>query len=125
MSRKLVINSFMMAWRARKKPTNLIFHSDRGSQYASNEFQALLKKLDVKQSMSRKANCWDNACAESFFASLKKEEVYQQAYGTRAQTKAAIFEYIEIFYNTYRPHSFTAGLSPKQYEDKKSNEKVA
>lgn len=125
MSRKLVIDSFMMAWNARGKPDSLIYHSDRGSQYASHDFQNLLKKLGVKQSMSRKANCWDNACAESFFASLKKEEVYQQKYQNRVEAKACVFEYIEIFYNAYRPHSFAGGLSPNQYEDMKSKEKVA
>lgn len=125
MSRALVIDSFMMAWSKRGKPENLVYHSDRGSQYASHDFQNLLKNLNVKQSMSRKANCWDNACAESFFASLKKEEVYQQKYQTRAEAKACVFEYIEIFYNAYRPHSFTTGLSPNQYEDMKSKEQVA
>lgn len=125
MSRALVIDSFMMAWSKRGKPENLVYHSDRGSQYASHDFQNLLKNLNVKQSMSRKANCWDNACAESFFASLKKEEVYQQKYQTRVEAKACVFEYIEIFYNAYRPHSFTTGLSPNQYEDMKSKEQVA
>ena len=116
MSRKLVIDSFMMAWRSRGKPEDLIYHSDRGSQYASKEFQKILKDLGVKQSMSRRANCWDNACAESFFASLKKEEVYLTKYLTREQAKNCIFEYIEIFYNSYRPHIHVGGLSPNQYE---------
>ena len=125
MSRQLVIDSFMMAWEQRGKPQNLIYHSDRGSQYASNDFQKLLKKCNVRQSMSRKANCWDNACAESFFASLKKEEVYREEYVTRSQARSCIFEYIELFYNSYRPHSYAEGLSPNEYEKKKSNVKVA
>lgn len=125
MSKQLVIDSYMMAYTAREKPKDLIYHSDRGSQYASNAFQDLLKSHAVKQSMSRKANCWDNACAESFFASLKKEEVYQNIYITRKEAKSCIFEYIEIFYNSYRPHSFIQGLSPNKYEEMKSKEKVA
>jgi len=85
MTRQLVIDSFMMAWQGRGKPSELIYHSDRGSQYTSHDFQSLLKDLDVQQSMSRRANCWDNACAESFFASLKKEEVYLTTYATVLQ----------------------------------------
>ncbi len=77
---------------------------------------ALQKKLDVKQSMSNRADCWDNACADFFFTSLKKEEVYLTKYTTRLQAKISIFEYIEIFYDSYRPHSFVGGMSPNQYE---------
>lgn len=125
MSRKLVVDSFKTAWVKRGRPKGLVYHSDRGSQYASDEFRELLEKCEVKQSMSRKGNCWDNACAESFFASLKKEEVYLTSYSDRAEAKRCIFEYIEIFYNSYRPHSFLGGLSPNRYEDKNSREKVA
>lgn len=125
MSKQIVMDSFMMAWESRGKPQGVIFHSDRGSQYASNDFRNLLQKLEVIQSMSRRANCWDNACAESFFASLKKEEVYLNVYATREQAKSCIFEYIEIFYNAYRPHSYVDGLSPNQYEMMKARENKA
>ena len=125
-TRQLVIDSFTMAWESRGQPKGLIYHSDRGSQYASIEFRELLKRYGIKQSMSRKGNCWDNACAESFFASLKKEEVYlQKKYSTRTQAKSCIFEYLEVFYNSYRPHSYNDGLSPNEYEKKKLNQKVA
>jgi transposase InsO family protein len=100
MSRHLVIDSFNMAWEGRGKPEGLIYHSDRGSQYASNDFRNLLGSCCVSQSMSRAGDCWDNACSESFFASLKKEEVYMTPiYPTRAIAKDCIFEYIEVFYN--------------------------
>ena len=124
MSRHLVIDSFNMAWVNRGEPEGLIYHSDRGSQYASNDFRNLLGKCCVSQSMSRAGDCWDNACAESFFASLKKEEVYMSStYSTRDQAKNCIFEYIEVFYNTYRPHSFNGKVSPNKFEAMNSNSK--
>lgn len=121
MSRHLVIDAFNMAWINRDEPEGLIFHSDRGSQYASNDFRDLLGRCCVSQSMSRAGDCWDNACSESFFASLKKEEVYMSPiYPTRKYAKDCIFEYIELFYNDYRPHSFNDGVSPNHFESIKS-----
>jgi len=126
MSRHLVIDAFNMAWVSRGAPEGLIFHSDRGSQYASNDFRNLLGRCCVSQSMSRAGDCWDNACSESFFASLKKEEVYMTpVYPTREYAKDCIFEYIEIFYNSYRPHSFNGQVSPNRFEEINSTEKVA
>ncbi len=93
-----------------------IFHSDRGVQYASEDFRKLLKKYKFVQSMSGKGNCYDNAVAESFFKTLKTELVYHERYWTRAQARASIFEYIEIFYNRVRKHSYLGYLSPEQFE---------
>jgi transposase InsO family protein len=95
----------------------LIFHSDRGIQYACEEFVTELKKhKTIKQSMSRKGNCWDNAVAESFFKSLKTELVYHHHYLTRQQAKLSIFEYIETFYNTVRRHKHLNNLTILEYQ---------
>jgi transposase InsO family protein len=119
MTRQLVIDAFETAYQQREKPEGVIFHSDRGSQYASKDFKTVLSLSKAKQSMSRKGDCWDNACAESFFASLKKEVIYRNHYRTREEARAAIFWYIEVFYNRYRPHSYLNGISPETYENKK------
>lgn len=93
----------------------MILHSDRGIQYASKVFRALLDKHKIVQSMSGKGNCYDNAVAESFFKTLKTELVYHERYTTRAQARNSIFEYIEAFYNRIRKHSALGYLSPEQY----------
>jgi len=104
----------------------LIFHSDRGVQYACIEFRQELKKLQhVSQSMSRKANCWDNAVAESFFKTLKVELVYRNRFETRAEAEIAVFEYIETWYNTQRRHSTIGYMSPVNYEIFLLNNKTA
>ncbi|MFN9968504.1 MAG: IS3 family transposase [Phycisphaerae bacterium] len=95
---------------------NLLLHSDRGSQYCSAAFQAALARHEIRCSMSRKGNCWDNAVSESFFASLKKELVYQQRYATRDEARQAIFQWIETFYNRTRLHSHLGYMSPEQFE---------
>jgi transposase InsO family protein len=95
---------------------NLLFHSDRGSQYCSAAFQAALVRHEIRCSMSRKGNCWDNAVSESFFASLKKELVYQQSYATREEARQSIFQWIETFYNRTRLHSYLGYVSPEQFE---------
>jgi len=112
----LVSDALKMALLTRKPENGLIFHSDRGSQYASYEFRDLLTKHGIVQSMSRKGNCWDNACAESFFSTLKIEEVYRNNYRTRKEARLSIFEYITVFYNRYRKHSFLDCMSPAKYE---------
>ncbi len=113
---ELVIDALDMAIVHRNPSKGLIFHSDRGVQYASNSFSAKINVYGIKQSMSRKGNCWDNACAESFFSTLKIEEVYQQKYKTKAEARQCIFEYIAVYYNGQRSHSFLDYLSPVEYE---------
>jgi putative transposase len=100
--------------RFRPSP-NLIFHSDRGVQYACNEFRKKISNFCIIQSMSGKGNCYDNAVSESFFSTLKKELIYSEKYKTRQSAKQAIFEYIEIFYNRKRKHSFLGNMSPEQF----------
>jgi putative transposase len=96
---------------------NLLEHSDRGSQYASEVYREKLKSSGITASMSRKGNCYDNAFAESFFATLKKELIYRNHYKTRAEAKKAIFEYIEVWYNRRRLHSSLGYRSPAQFEE--------
>ena len=95
---------------------SLLWHSDRGSQYASIEYQQLLRQHGITGSMSRKGNCWDNAVAESFFGSLKKELVHHEDYTTREDAKKSIFEYLEVFYNRQRRHSSLGYLPPAEFE---------
>lgn len=116
MTRQLVIDAFKQAIGRRKPPSGLIHHSDRGSQYASKEYQKLLKKHHCIPSMSRKGNCYDNACMESFFSTLKRELVYYERYRTRKQAKSSIFQYIELFYNRCRLHSKLGYKSPYDFE---------
>jgi transposase InsO family protein len=115
-TKQLVIDAFNMAAKNRSDIEGLIHHSDRGSQYASYEFQNILKSYKAICSMSRKGNCYDNAVAESFFHSLKTEWVHHYRYKTRKEAIASIFEYIEIFYNRQRRHSHLNYLSPADYE---------
>lgn len=114
MTTQLVTDAFNMALMKRIPP--LIHHSDRGSQYASEEFQKLLREHGVQCSMSGKGNCYDNAVAESFFGTLKKELIYFEDYKTRDEAKRSIFEYIEIFYNRKRRHSSLGYKSPVEFE---------
>lgn len=116
---ELVIKAFLMAWSQRKVKMGLLFHSDRGVQYTSKDFQNLLKEKEVLCSMSRKGNCWDNACAESFFHTLKVEEVHHVIYRTRECAKIKIFEFIEVYYNNFRTHSYLGYLNPNEFENKK------
>lgn len=112
----LVLTALHMANQQRQTRTGLIHHSDQGSQYASTDFQASLQKLNIIQSMSGKGNCYDNALAESFFATLKTEEVGDTPYETRQQGKTSIFSYIEAFYNPKRRHSSLNYLAPEEFE---------
>lgn len=116
MKTSLVNDAMLMAIWQRKPPKGLIWHTDRGSQYASKEHRALLKQHHIQQSMSRKGDCWDNAVAESFFHTLKTELVFHERYKTREQAHASIFEYIEVFYNRKRRHSASGMMSPANFE---------
>jgi putative transposase len=115
-TRKLVINALNMAIWRRRPGARLIFHSDRGSQYCSNDFQKMLQKHKMLSSMSRKGNCWDNSVAESFFGSLKTECIFSSVYKTREEAKRDIVDYIEMFYNSKRRHSYLGYLSPREFE---------
>jgi putative transposase len=116
MKAKLVNDAFVMAIKNRQPAKGLLSHSDQGSQYASQSHRALLATYGIKQSMSRRGNCWDNAVAESFFHTLKVELMHGECYETREQAMQAIFEYIEVFYNRIRMHSANDYLSPVEYE---------
>lgn len=114
---QLVLKVLKQALGRRQSASGLLFHSDRGVQYASNSVRALLKERELIQSMCGKGNCYDNAMMESFFATLKTELVYFETYRTRAEAKQSIFEYIEVFYNRIRKHSALGYLSPVQFEN--------
>lgn len=113
----LAIDALEMAVKHREPAPGLLFHSDRGVQYASVAFRNRLKFYQMDQSMSRKGNCWDNAPAESFFSTLKMEEVYLRKYRTKEEARLCIFEYIEVFYNRQRRHSSLDYVSPVNYEE--------
>jgi transposase InsO family protein len=105
-----------MAVAARGKVADILCHFDRGSQYASDIFQSLLKRYGFTCSMSRKGNCWDNAVAESFFHSLKIEAIYGELFRTRDEARSAVFNWIECFYNPKRRHSALGYVSPAVFE---------
>lgn len=125
LERKLVIDALNMAYRRREPMTGLIHHSDRGSQYASDDYRYLLEEYGMVMSMSRKGNCWDNAPMESFFATLKKELVHHRRYRTREEARRDIFEFIEVFYNRQRMHSSLGYLSPADYEQQIAAKRAA
>jgi len=112
----LVIDAIKMALSHRRPESGLLHHSDRGIQYAAGDFRRLLKSRRIECSMSRKGDCWDNAVTESFFATLKKELVQDSDWKTREQARAALFEWIEVWYNKRRRHSSIGYLSPTEYE---------
>jgi transposase InsO family protein len=112
---ELVIQALKNALVKRSPEHGCIFHSDRGSQYCGNEFRKMVRNNGLIQSMSRKGNCWDNACVESFFHTMKIEEVYQYRYPTRLKAKTSLIEYIEVFYNRLRKHSTLGYKSPVEY----------
>ena len=105
----------MAIWK-RKPRKGLLSHTDRGSQYASISHRQILQEHGVLQSMGRRGNCWDNAVAESFFSSLKKERIKKRVYKTRDLARADIFDYIEMFYNPIRRHTHLDGISPDAFE---------
>lgn len=112
----LVKSALLMAINDRKVSRGLIHHSDRGSQYASYDYQSVLSDHSIISSMSRKGNCWDNAVVESFFHTLKTELIYHNIYKTREEAAQSIFEYIVVFYNRKRRHSTLGYQSPEMYE---------
>ena len=116
--KELVIKSLNNAIASRNPGKGLIVHSDKGSQYASHDFRALLKRYGFIQSMSGKGNCYDNAVMESFFHTMKTEWIFFEKYQTRTQAKTSIFDYIETFYNRERRHSYLGYISPWDYEKK-------
>ena len=116
MTSRLVVDALEMAVQQRLPGEDLLAHSDRGSQYASEHYQRVLAGHGITCSMSQRANCWDNAPAESFFATLKKELVHLEDFATRAKARTAIFEYIEMFYNRQRLHSTLGYKSPEAFE---------
>jgi transposase InsO family protein len=116
MKTDLVSDALKMAIARRSPGTGLLHHSDRGVQYASDAYQHLLQTNCMECSMSRKGNCWDNACAESFWATLKVELVHHEDYATLDEARQSIFEYIEVFYNRQRLHSSLGYLSPEAFE---------
>ena len=116
MTADLVIDALKMALLHRQPAGDLIHHSDRGSQYASDDFQQLLMENRITVSMSGRGNCYDNAMMESFFATLKTELIHQQHYMTTEQARQSIFEYIEVFYNRKRLHSSLGYVSPESFE---------
>ena len=125
MKARLVCDALQMAIWRRKPKAGLIHHSDRGSQYASKAFRRLLKAHGIKGSMSRKGDCWDNAVVESFFGSLKQERVQWKNYQTRYEAQQDILEYISMFYNSWRLHSYLDYMSPNDFERQLSERKKA
>lgn len=115
-TRRLTLDALGMALGHRRPPQGLLHHSDRGSQYASGDYQTALVRQGIVCSMSRRGDCWDNAVAESFFATLKVELVHDALWPTRAAARVAVFEYIEVFYNRQRRHSSLGFLSPLAFE---------
>ena len=116
LARQLVLSALQMALYGRNPGPGLIHHSDRGSQYASDDYQKELRRRKITCSMSRKGDCWDNAVVESFFATLKRELIHRRHFATREQATRQIFDYIEVFYNRQRRHSYLGYLSPVEFE---------
>jgi putative transposase len=116
MTSRLVVGALEMAVQRRLPGEGLLAHSDRGSQYASEHYQLLLEKHGIACSMSEVGQCWDNAPAESFFATLKKELVHDEDYRSREEARASIFEFIEVFYNNKRLHSSLGYVAPAAFE---------
>jgi putative transposase len=113
----LVLKALAMALLHRTPPANLLFHSDRGVQYASGDYRQALSQAGLIASMSRSGNCYDNAAMESFWSTLKMELVYRQSFATRQRARQVVFEYIEVFYNRQRLHSALGYASPCAFEN--------
>lgn len=118
LAREIVLNALLMALVRRSPTQSVIVHSDQGSQYGSDEWQRFCQAHRLVPSMSRRGNCWDNAVAESFFSSLKKERIRKRVYKTRDLARADVFDYIEVFYNRTRRHTHLGGVSPEAFENR-------
>jgi transposase InsO family protein len=116
MQAPLVCDALRMALGRRRPPPGLIHHTDRGSQYAGQAYQELLREHGLIPSMSRKGNCWDNAPMERFFGSLKRERTDLELFATRNEARACVVDYIEMFYNSRRRHSYLGYISPAGFE---------
>jgi len=114
--KEIVLDALLMAVWRRKPRNSVIVHSDQGSQYGSYDWMRFCKEHGLNPSMSRRGNCYDNAVAESFFSSLKKERIRRRIYSTRDDAKSDVFDYIELFYNSRRRHSYLGYVSPQEYE---------
>lgn len=125
MSKELVMNALELALKRTRSPRGVLHHSDRGTQYASHAYQALMNRYGFVGSMSRKGNCYDNACMESFFSTLKNELIHMMHFKTREQARIAIFEYIEIYYNRVRLHSSLGYMSPAEFRKQLSSRNAA
>ena len=125
MTDELTVDALGMALARRRPSPGLLHHSDRGSQYASRDYQRVLATHGIVGSMSRRGNCWDNAVAESFFATLKVELVRDATWATRATARTELFEYLEVFYNGQRRHSALGYLSPRAFELRRAHEALA
>ncbi|EHX8487862.1 TPA: IS3-like element ISEc16 family transposase [Escherichia coli] len=117
MTAQLACDALQMALWRRRRPESVIVHTDRGGQYCSGDYQALLKRHNLRGSMSAKGYCYDNACVESFFHSLKVECIHGERFSSREIMRATVFNYIECDYNRWRRHSACGGLSPEQFEN--------
>ena len=118
LAKEVVLDALLMAVWRRKPRNEVVIHSDQGSQYGSGDWERFCRSHKLLSSMSRRGNCWDNAVAESFFSSLKKERVRRKIYKTRDEARADLFNYIEFFYNKRRRHSHLGGVSPQAFERK-------
>ena len=116
LERELVLDALLMAVWRRKPKGKVIVHSDQGSQYGSDDWMRFCRDHNIEPSMSRRGNCFDNAVAESFFSSLKKERIGRHIYRTREEARSDIFDYIEVFYNRTRRHSYLGQMSPYEFE---------
>ena len=113
---ELILAAWGMALTHRQPPAGLVFHSDRGVQYASHDYRQALENAQAIASMSRKGNCYDNAAMESFWSTLKQELIYRRQFKTRDEARQAIFDFIEVFYNRQRLHSSLDYRSPLDFE---------
>ena len=117
MDRHLVINALLMAVWQRQPKSEVLVHSDQGSQYDSSVYLAFMREHNLIPSMSRRGNCHDNAVAESFFATFKKRVTRRRIYPTREDAKTEVFNFIEMFYNPIKRHTHTGGVSPAKFEE--------